>query len=257
MKTGPLLGLMACAMLSQGCTSSSGLGTSPASADDAAVANLNLGVGYLRQGRPDVAIESLQRALRQNPRLASAHSTIALAYDQLNDPEQAEEHYLRAVQLEPSNGASQNSYAVFLCRQGRWEDAERVFLRSAESARYPTPWVALTNAGTCARGADEQAKAEQYFRDALRLNDGFPDALRAMMEVSYQGGNYLQARGFMQRFFAVQPAPDARSLWLCFHIEQNLNDEEAAFRCADQLREEFPQSPELAQIRGLVSDAGQ
>src|SRR5512134_3467760 len=66
---------------------------------DAALANMNLGAGYLQQGNTTLAIERLQRALAQNPRLAQAHSTIALAYDQSGSPEQAETHYLRATQL--------------------------------------------------------------------------------------------------------------------------------------------------------------
>lgn len=245
--------LAACAALLTGCVSS-GLGGAPVSDDEAAIANVNLGAAYLRQGRPELALESLQRALRQNPRLASAHSTIALAYDQLNELEDAEEHYRRATQLEPSNAAAHNSYAVFLCRQNRWDEAERVYRRAIDNPRYATPWVALTNAGTCARGANNLEEAEQYYREALARNDRYPDALRGMMELSYQSGNYLQARAFMQRAFAVQP-PDARLLWLCFHIERGLEDGEAAQSCADQLRQDFPQSAEFAQIRGLGSDA--
>ena len=74
-----------------------------ASDDEAAIANMNLGAGYLRQGNADLAIERLQRALAQNPRLVEAHSTIALAYDQIGSLEEAETHYQRATQLDPEN----------------------------------------------------------------------------------------------------------------------------------------------------------
>lgn len=253
MKHRYLLCLLACLASLQACVSA-GVGGVAVSDENAAVANLNLGAGYLRQGNPQLALEVLQRALRQNPRLANAHSTIALAYDQLNEPAQAEEHYRRATQLEPANAAAQNSFAVFLCRQNRWEDAERSFRRAIDNPRYQTPWVAATNAGTCARGANELDKAEEYFRTALNRNERYPDALRGLMELSYQSGNYLQARAFMQRALDEQ-TPDARLLWLCFHIEQELDDPDAARDCADQLRRNFPQSPEFAQIRGLESDA--
>jgi type IV pilus assembly protein PilF len=242
-------------MLLHACAGAPGLG-SGASGDDAAIANLNLGVAYLREGRPEMALDALNRALRQNPRLATAHSTIALAYDQLNDQESAEEHYLRATQIEPSNAAAQNSYGVFLCRQSRWPEAERVFGRAIDNSRYPTPWVAMTNAGTCARGANDLVAAEQYFRRALDRNDRYSDALRGMMELSYQAGNHLQARAFMQRAFAVQK-PDARLLWLCFHIEQGLDDLAAADSCAQQLTLNYPESAELAQIRGTQRNARQ
>ena len=115
---------------------------------------MNLGAGYVRQGNCTLAIERLRRALAQNPRLVEAHSTIAIAYDQIGSLEEAETHYLRATQLDPSSGGAANSYAVFLCnRQNRWTDAEPYFRRAAGDPNYPTPEAALTNAGVCARDA--------------------------------------------------------------------------------------------------------
>src|SRR5512134_2997477 len=128
----------------QACVSS-GSTNDGATDAEAAIANMNLGAGYLRQGRTDLAIERLLRALDQNPKLADAHSTIAIAYDQIGSPEDAETHYRRATQLEPDNAAAANSYAVFLCRQNRWPDAEPYFRRAAETRTYNTPEVPLTN----------------------------------------------------------------------------------------------------------------
>jgi type IV pilus assembly protein PilF len=220
----------------------------PGSKDEAAVANMNLGAGYLRQGRPDLAIERLQRALKQNPRLADAHSTIAIAYDQTGAFDDAEQHYKRATQLEPANAAAANSYAVFLCRRNRWRDAEPYFQRAADTPSYATPEVVLANAGVCARGAGDTAKSEQYFRAALMKNPMFPDALAGMAELSYQTGNFLQARAFLQRYLAVQP-PTAPLLLMCVNIEQRLENREGAERCATQLRQNFPAAPEIAQLQ--------
>jgi type IV pilus assembly protein PilF len=240
--------------LLQGCASTS-TNDGPASEVDAAVANMNLGAGYLRQGRLDLAIERLQRALELNPRLADAHSTIAIAYDQLGSTEDAESHYRRATQLEPNNAAAANSYAVFLCRQNRWQDAESYFRGAASNTRYATPEVALANAGVCARNAGDTGAAERYFREALSKNPTFPDALAGMIDLSYRGENYLQARAFMQRYLDVQP-PTASLLWLCFNIERELDNRAGADRCASQLREGFPDSPELAQLQQALQRDG-
>jgi type IV pilus assembly protein PilF len=247
-----VLGLLqACA--SQGSAAGSGR---PSSDTDAAVANMNLGAGYLRQGRADLAIERLQRALQQNPRLVLAHSTLALAYDQLGSFEDAEEHYRRATQLEPGNSEAANAYAVFLCnRQKRWSDAEPYFKRAVENPRYATPAVALSNAGVCALDAGDRVKAEENFRAALTKDPMFSDALSNMLEMSYQDKNYLQARAFLQRYMAARP-PSAQILWMCFNIEQQLQNRDAANRCASQLREQFPGSPEVAQLRELQQSNG-
>jgi type IV pilus assembly protein PilF len=237
----------------QGCASTSGVARA-GSGEDVARANLNLGVAYLRQGRPDLAVENLQRALREDSRLADAHSSIALAYDQLGNPDDAERHYRRATQLEPANAAAANSYAVFLCRHDRWRDAEPYFRRAADNPRYSTPAAALTNAGVCAMNAGEADRAEEYFRAALARDSRFADALSSLMELSYQQGNYLQARAFMQRYTDVREA-NAQVLWLCFNIEQELEDWDAAERCAGRLRQQFPESAELSQLRQFERDA--
>jgi type IV pilus assembly protein PilF len=215
--------------------------------NEAAVANVNLGAGYLRQGRLDLALERLQRALKQNPKLADAHSVIAIVYDQLGMLNEAEMHYRRATQLESNNPASANSYAVFLCRQHRWPEAEPFFKRAADNPAYTTPEVAMTNAGVCAREAGAADKAAEYFRTALVRNPTFPDALTNLMDIAYESGNYMQARAFVQRYLESS-MPTAPVLLMCVNVETQLKNAEGADKCALRLRTGFQGSPELAKL---------
>lgn len=235
----------ACAALA-GCA---GTGSRTSSSSEVAQANLDLGVAYLRQNRPDLAVDFLERALRADPRSAGAHNALALAHDALENLDEAEDHYRRAVRLAPSDPIIANSYAVFLCRRlNRWDDAEPHFQRAISSPRYATPVAALSNAAYCARNAGELDRAEEYFRDALARNARYPDALRGMMELSYERENYLQARAFVQRYLAAHAAT-ADVLLLCYRVERELDNGDAAAECARQLSNEFPQSPELAELR--------
>lgn len=247
-----MLVLAALSALLAGCAGASGRSSS---SSEAAQANLNLGVAYLRQNRPDLAIENLERALRLEPRLGAAHNALALAHDQLGNTKEAEDHYERAIDLEPTNPIIANSYAVFLCRSNRWNDAEPYFRRAVANRNYTTPAAALTNAGNCARSAGQLDRAEEYYREALSRNPSYPDALSAMMEVAYRGENYLQARAFLQRYLDAA-APTPRVLLLCYNIERELGDRRAADECGQRLRRQFPESPELAQLRQLERDAG-
>jgi type IV pilus assembly protein PilF len=242
-------------LLLQACHKEITGGEKPPTEHDAAVANVNLAAGYISQGRPELAIERLQRAIKQDPKLADAHMTLAIAYDQLGSAEDAETHYKKATQLEPENSAAANSYAVFLCKQNRWKDAEPYFKRATANLKYQTPEVAYTNAGTCALNAGDREKASENFRAALSRNPMYADALENMLDLSYQDKNYLQARAFLQRFRDVKP-PTAQVLWMCFNIEDKLNNHDAANRCAAQLREGFPNSPELAQLQELQRKNG-
>lgn len=236
----------------QGCvTTTSAVNT--VSPEQAAVRNLDLGVAYMRQGRPDLAVSSLQEALEFDPRLVAAHSTIALVYEQLNDTNAAEQHYRRATQLSPDDGSAANSYAVFLCRSDRWQDAERYFRRAADSASYATPAVALTNAGVCARSVDELGDAERYFREALERDPVFADALYHMADLTLQAGDHLSARAFTQRYLASAPG-NPEVLLICVQVERQLGADAAAQRCAQQLRSGFPNSAEVRRLDALESD---
>lgn len=244
----PILVLAACALLA-GCGGSGRV----VSDTEAAQANLNLGIGYLRQGRPDLAVETLERALQRDSRLAPAHSALALAHDQLGNAREAEEHYARAVRYAPSDPTIANSYAVFLCRQNRWRDAEPYFQRAASNPNYTTPAAALTNAGTCALSAGDAESAEAYLRDALTRDPEFPDALAGLLELTYGQQSYLQARAFLQRYLDVRPATPSLLL-MCFNIERELGNRAAAEECAQRLRRDFPEAPEVARWRQMELD---
>lgn len=245
-----LIVLSLCVLLLQACASAQGRGNG----DDAAVANLNLGAAYLRQGRNDLAIEILQRALEQDSRNPDVHSTLAIAYDRQGYAELAAEHYQRATELAPQNAAAANSYGVFLCRNSRWEEAQPYFLRAANTVNYAGE-VALTNAGVCALEANVPQEAEQFLREALQRNPRFPDALSGMIDVSIRNQDFLRARGFMQRYIELAE-PNAALLLTCYRIETALNDRIAADRCASQLHERFPNSSEERSLRELQTRNG-
>jgi type IV pilus assembly protein PilF len=251
---GSIVVFVMCAALSACVTTTDG--ARPPTDADAAAANLNLGVNYLQQGRPDAAIAALERAIDLEPRSADAHSALALAYDQYGEPDRAEEHHRRATQLDVNNSAAQNSFGVFLCRQNRWSEAERYFERAVSNPRYPTPAAARTNAANCALGAGDLVKAEENFRTALALEPAYPDALSGMLELAVRNENYLQARAFVQRSFAADLPANPRLLWLCTYVEHQLGDTGASENCAQQLRSRFPNSPEVAQLRELERNAG-
>ena len=220
----------------------------PASADAevqsvtaAASANVQLGVGYLRQGNLAVAQQVLERAYAQNPKDPSVHTALGLLYERLAQPAKADDHYGRAVKLAPADPEVLNNYAVFLCRRGQAQRGEKLFLQAAANPLYRTPEVALTNAGVCARSAGRPAPAEQYFRRALGLKPSFADALLPLAELSLEKGNALSARAFLERLLAGGPV-SAEALALGMRVERAAGDTAAANQYRDRLQREFPQS---------------
>lgn len=208
---------------------------------EAARVNTRLGVEYMQQGDTKSAREKLERAVAQDSSYPDAQAALALLYAQTGENDKADRHYQRALDLDPENASLLNNYGVFLCERKQVQRAEGYFRRAAENPRYPTPEVAYTNAGVCMRHVPDMARAETYFRQALQRNPQFPDALGQMALMSVDQGNYLNARGFLQRYQTVAK-PTREILQLAIRTEMALGDRAAAVRYSQQLQNEFPGS---------------
>jgi type IV pilus assembly protein PilF len=219
----------------------------------AAEINMRLGLNYLQRGDYAVALEKLQKALKQNPNLPSAHNTIALLYQRLGEDEKAEAHFQEAVDRAPDYSEAQNNFGVFLCSHGRYEAAEKRFLKAVENPLYETPELAYENAGLCAARDENKDKAERYFRQALQINPTLSKSLLKMAELSYEQQNYLQARGYIQRYqTAANWTPQA--LLLAIKIENKLDDQDAVSSYTLVLRSRFPDSDELQIVNQGLTD---
>jgi type IV pilus assembly protein PilF len=222
-----------------------------AKAKEAARINLQLGVDYARKDELDLAVEKLNRASRQDPDLALAHSTIAYVYAAKGMGELAEQHYRKAISLDSDDASLRNNFGVFLCSHNKAAEAQRYFVQAATNNNYATPAVAWTNAGVCARRTPDLDAAERYFREALQVNPQFPDALAQMALLAYQKKDYLRCRAFLQRFETVgQPTPE--TLWVASLNERQLGDVDAAREYESRLKREFPDSEQAANLKPIT-----
>lgn len=238
-KTWPVLG--ACFILAAGCVSTTSNAPVETDDDNAARQYFQLGARYFRNGNYELARERLLRALELDPRLAVAHMTLALTYEQLDNERLAAEEHRLAVRYGSRDFNVRNAYAIFLCGQERYDEAREQFEKAVEIPENDDPETMLTNAGVCMSRKPDYVQAEAFFREALRQEPAYGEALLQMAGLKYQTEDYLQARAFIQRFLASNRAtPDA--LYLGVQIEKKLDDDRASNDYADQLLREFPES---------------
>lgn len=239
---------VAALLLVAGCVQTT-TGSIPAEPDDSEAAQqyFQLGARYFRNGKYELARERLHRAIGFNPRMAIAHSTLALTYEQLDNERLAKEHHAKAVRFEPGNYDVRNAFAVFLCRHERYDEAAEQFKHAVAVPENDNSEIMLTNAGVCMSKKPDYVQAEAFFRQALEKRSGYGEALLQMSLLKYRTSEFLQARAFVQRFLAVQPAT-SEVLYLAVQIEKALGDERAKLDYASRLLREFPNSEQARQV---------
>jgi type IV pilus assembly protein PilF len=217
--------------------------------------NVRLGVGYLRQGRVEAALEKLLKALKAVPDYPEAHSSIALIYERLGETEKAGNHYRQALEIKPEDGPIHNNYAVYLCNTGKPLEAEKHFLQAIKSRGYRTLAQALENLGVCAMQIPDIEKAETYLRQALQMDKRLPGALLQMARVSYEKGRFMSGRAYLQRYQEVT-AMGPEGLWLGIQVEKKLGDTNAVREYEARLFKKYPDSNETRKLLEAQTSRG-
>jgi type IV pilus assembly protein PilF len=226
--------------------------TSPDPLKEAAQINARLAMEYMKRDQLSVARDKVERALALNPHDLTVQLAAGVVYERLLDTKRAEKHFRLALRADADSPEAQNALGAFLCRHGEFAKGEAMFLKAAGNPLYRTPEVAYTNAGVCARSAAAPEKAEEYLRQALTVGTVYPETFLQLAGVLHDRGNHLQARAFIERFLAVEPAtPDV--LLLGHQIEMALNDRAAAAGFGERLRKEFPDSVQLRVLDDIQS----
>jgi type IV pilus assembly protein PilF len=241
----PLLAWLALA----GCVTSDG--SKPMKQEDpklaAAKLNIQLGTTYLQQNNFVLAREKLERSLKQNPKDPDVHTSLGLLYDRTGDDKLADKHFREALRLAPEKPDIINNYAIYLCKNGRVDEGVEKFVTIAANKFYPTPEVALTNAGVCLRGAKRLEDAEQKFVGAIRARPNYSEATVQLAGLAVEKGDLVQAKKVVDTYLnAFRPSPDVllAAVGVARASKDRMNEE----KYSRALRLDFPDS---AQARAL------
>lgn len=236
-----------------GCITPAPQPTQVADDEEAARINTQLGAEYLTMGDLELANIKLERALRQDPELATAHWTYALLRARLGRPKQAEQHFRTAVELDPQDARAHNNFGVFLCDLGRLEAAQEQFERALDNPLYDQPETALTNAGVCALKSRDVDQAEKYFTRALNENSEFAPALYEMARLAYGRAEYLTTLDYLARYERLADATPS-TLLLSAQTAAKLGDSQAAAAYGAALTRQYPDSHQAFQLQTQRND---
>ena len=206
-----------------------------------------LAAGYYERGQMDVALEELAEATKLDPGSASIYNVYGLVYTVMDENTKAEANFQRALQLAPDNSDIRHNWGWYLCTHGRARESIAQFDQAIRNPLYRTPEIALVNAGRCSASFGDTTAAEVYFKRALGVAPGNPNASYGLAFSAYKAGRLDEARGWLRpAVLQATPAPEALYLGVC--LERKLGDRQAEMSFTSQLKNRYPDSAETRAI---------
>lgn len=242
------LAVLLCFVFLSACVSVEGKKGSP---EDIASVNINLAKSYYAKGLYDIAEQKLGKALAAQADNVAANTLLALVYDQQGKVTKADEQFEKALDFASDNSVEfaeiNNNFAVFLCKNGKWPEAEKRFLNAIGVPDYQTKAGALENAGLCALSVDDYEKAGLYFEKALKENANLARSILGLAKVEANAGQWSDVKVQLMAFHARVNATE-ESLYLMALAEGHLNNMSAREEFKNQLRSQFPGSKYLNKL---------
>lgn len=218
---------------------------------EAARANVQLGIAYLQRDDLRLAKEKLDRAARQDPDSVELHTAQAFLNERLNRPEDAERSYRAAQRLAPHSADVANNYAVFLCKNGRADEAMPLFESAAREPLYATPWAALTNGAVCLRSVRRGADAVAYLERAIGQRPDYAPAVVELADLQLELGQADRAAATVTRFLGIgRSAPGVLLVGVRAAVARG--DQPAANEYARRLRRDYPDSAQAHMLPQLL-----
>ena len=214
--------------------------------DEARVAYIQLGLGYLQQGATERAKVPLKSALEIAPSDPDANAALGLVFQAEMEPGLAEDHFRKALSSRSDDARILNNYGSFLFEQKRYKEAYEMFEKATRDSLYPERSRVFENMGMTALAMNDHKLAQQDLEKALRLNRQQPRALLEMAQMSYEDMQYVPARDYYEQFNQLSEQ-NARSLLLGIRLAKIFEDKDKAASYGLQLRRLYPGTPEYQQ----------
>ena len=165
------------------------------------------GVSSIEQGKPEIALIPLQKAIKVAPNFTQAHEDLATAWFLLNDLEKSETCLKKALDLNPKSFSAWKTLGDLLSDQGKEEEANKAYEKAISTDKK---YVDLKEAMILLRKGNTE-EAEKIYRQILKDDPKNVDALRLLALLAANNGATDQ--GILMLRKCTKIAPDYALAW--------------------------------------------
>ena len=175
-------------------------------------ARMKMGVTYLQQDNLPMAMKELIRASELDPSNPEVDMILGMTYRARGDGGQAEESLRRAIDKKPDFADAHNNLGIVLADRGAWDEAVREFKSAYENVQYQTPERAIYNSAEAYRHKGDTDRAEDQYRQALKVNPGYGPACKSLSSMLFEKGRARDAANTMVQ--CLQSVPNYAEGWM-------------------------------------------
>ena len=150
--------------------------TSAAQGAPDAETSFNSGLQHLRENRPEMALEDLKKAVKQDDKNPYYQKAIGVAYSQLRKYDEAIQAFRRALTIEPYYVDVRNDLGAALVLSGKRAEGRTEWVAVYNDPTNPTPDLAARNLGQSYLEDGNFQEAASWFRSSLGKNQKQVDA---------------------------------------------------------------------------------
>ena len=170
-----------------------------------------LGEAYLTEQNYSMALSELLKAEKLNAGDHLLHWDLGIAYMAKNELELAVSHFKKALAIKPDFAAARNSLGAAYLAMKDWDAAIDCFKLLTKDLLYGTPHYPLANLGKAYYEKKDFVEAEKYYREALKMEPGFVNALYGLGRTYLSTGNVQKAAEYFELTVAAAPLlPEAQ-----------------------------------------------
>jgi Flp pilus assembly protein TadD len=206
---------------------------------------LALGRCFLKVGRPQDALDPLQRAVQLGPGVANSHMLLADALGRLGRNKEAEAEWETALKIEPASKQALDGLARSLMAQG---DFEKVVTLLATANRDESLSIDLSVAYRKMGQLDDE---EHVLREALKANPD-SDRLTAALVSHWVDTSHFEAATELSEKIAKQKPNDLEAQRILFRTLVVTGENDRATALGKRLLEAEPHDEDLLNLNGFL-----
>lgn len=179
----------------------------------------NLGNAYLESGRHNMALAEFKSALKLIPNDYELMYDIGLVYLFWSRPDEAIPYFEDVLALKPNYAPALNSLGNAYLGIKDYDRAISYYEQINDEMIYATPYMPLANTGLAYFYKGDYAKAESYYKQALKIEPDYINALVLLGQLQTETGDTKSALKNLQKALRIQDAPIIKYYLACAYLK--------------------------------------